>query len=874
MELLERDEYLELLRSRFRKASLGEGNSVFVMGEAGIGKSTLVKTFLKETDGKAEVFTALCDSLFTPRPLGVLYDLAAQIGKAIFKETNPGSQRTAIFGDFLQLITQYGKPGQPGHTRGPIVLVIEDIHWADEASLDFIKFLARRISDAHCLFILTFRDNEISLQHPLRNVLGELPTETFSRVVLHPLSREAVKTLATGKSRKGEDLYEMTGGNPFYVTELLANYRTEIPDSIRDAILVLYNRCSDQAMLIWELLAVMPEGLELQLLQKFDEDWHHDLESFIFQKILVFKNDRLVFKHELFRRTVESFLSPFKRIEIHNKVLELFQDFFIRHDMFERMIHYAKNGSRYELVARHAPPAARQAAALGSHIEATKLYLAAIDYHTDASDEQLVEYLEAYSYECYLTNQIKEAIIYQSKAFSIWKKIGNQEQEANSLRFLSRLWWYGGDRKEAETYAHQAIERFENLPASKAKAMAYSNLSQLRMLADDVEAAVLWGNKAIALAKEIGDEEIRCHALNNIGTVRLKRASESKLGEEQLEESLQIALDNSFHEHAARAYTNIISFDVLNKNYSKAQRYFEDAIQYCGPLDLHSWTWYMLACKVKMMMEKGEWEGAEAISTKQLSAPSHPAIARLTALTVRATIALRRGNENAKQLLLEAKDIAFLLHEHQRIIPIVIACLEYEWVHGTSVLTEYEIASVVNLIKSVDNIWLNSEADFWLKKVRAIHVTLREKYEPYDLLQKGKVAAAAQLWKKIGCPYEAAITLSSGDADQRVESLHILQTLGANAIHQKLSSEMRAAGIRKIPRGLRKSTLSNSAQLTTRELDILHLLQKGASNKEIAGDLFISPKTVDHHISSILFKLDVPSRTKAVGEATKLGILK
>ena len=85
---------------------------------------------------------------------------------------------------------------------------------------------------------------------------------------------------------------------------------------------------------------------------------------------------------------------------------------------------------------------------------------------------------------------------------------------------------------------------------------------------------------------------------------------------------------------------------------------------------------------------------------------------------------------------------------------------------------------------------------------------------------------------------------------------------------------MRSGGIKKIPRGLRESTKTNPAQLTNRELDILQLLQKAVQNKEIAQTLFISPKTVDHHISSILFKLDVNSRVKAVGEAIRLGILK
>jgi DNA-binding CsgD family transcriptional regulator len=204
----------------------------------------------------------------------------------------------------------------------------------------------------------------------------------------------------------------------------------------------------------------------------------------------------------------------------------------------------------------------------------------------------------------------------------------------------------------------------------------------------------------------------------------------------------------------------------------------------------------------------------------------------------------------------------------------MIAELEYEWLTGKKQMTEEELQLSLELIQKVNNRFLNSEFAFWLQKVRKKDLGLSELYEPYKLLKEGKIKSAAGFWEIKGCPFEKAFALFAGNEDDMKNALLTFQQIGADAVYEKIKMEMRAGGIKKIPRGLRESTKANPAQLTNRELDVLHLLQKGIQNKEIAGNLFISPKTADHHISNILFKLDVNSRSKAVAEAVRLGILK
>ena len=864
MQLIERDNFLALLQTEFSKINSGEGHCFFIIGEAGIGKTSLIKTFLNQVEDECIQYTGACDSLFTPRPLAPLYDLALQI-KGDWVDTIHSLSRTQLFAKFVQEIADSYKR---------VIVVFEDIHWADEATLDFIQFFARRINHMKCLFILTFRDEAINLQHSLRNVLGNLAPDTFTRIQLTPLSLEAVHKLSDEKGFDAENVYSISGGNPFYVNEILASYSPGIPDNIKDAILSVYNRTEEETKNVLQMLSVIPEGLELNRFSKIDPSWLEAISDCFEKKILLIKNDKIYFKHELYRRTIESSLSPWKRIALNKKMLDLFLKTFEEKGEVERIVHYAKNANEKKLVVEYAPLAANNSALVGAHREASKLFLTAIEYSEGNDTDQLVKFYEAYAYECYLTNQIKEAIIYQRKALKIWQEKNEIEQTGNSMRFLSRLWWFDGNNAEAEKYGKEAIEILQSQPSSKAKAMAFSNMSQLKMLSKETAQCIEWGTRAIEIAKEIKDDEILCHALNNVGSAQLKDQSLNEIGIKFLMESLDIALKNSFHDHAARAYANVISNRASYKEYDLAKKYLHDGIKYCEERDLDLWTKYILSWKSRMLLENGDWAQAASIAENLLKNPGQSSVIKIGPLAILATIKIRRGEPDPLPLLAEAKSLAFVTKEHQWIIPLMIAIFEYEWLTGKKILEEEELNAAITLVRNVNHVVQKNEFAFWLQKARKQEMDISELYEPYKLLKERKVILAAHFWEKVGCPFEKALALSGGNEDDKRDALSIFQQLGANAVCEKIKMEMRAEGIKKIPRGLRESTRTNPAQLTNRELDVLQLLKKGVKNKEIADTLFISLKTVDHHISSILFKLNVSSRSKAVVEAVDLGILK
>lgn len=282
----------------------------------------------------------------------------------------------------------------------------------------------------------------------------------------------------------------------------------------------------------------------------------------------------------------------------------------------------------------------------------------------------------------------------------------------------------------------------------------------------------------------------------------------------------------------------------------------------------------MLSLKAQVDLETGDEEKAYSIAKNLLTNQDQPRAFKIGALIVLGTIKMRRGDTDAIDFLLQAKTKAFETMELERIFPALIALLEYEWLTGKICIAEDELNKIVSEIEQSIYLADNSEFTFWLQKVRKREINLSELYEPYKLIKAGKIVSAAEFWETTGCPVKKAFALFQGNEENKKDALLIFQQLGATAVCEKLKMEMRAGGIRNIPRGIRESTKANPAQLTNRELDVIYLLQKAVQNKEIAETLFISPKTVDNHISSILFKLDVNSRSKAVVEALRLGILK
>jgi DNA-binding CsgD family transcriptional regulator/tetratricopeptide (TPR) repeat protein len=856
MELLERDNYLADL-SLWLEAAAGVGGCiVLVSGEAGIGKTSLLQQFARQQRSKRVLWGA-CDALFTPRPLAPLQDIARQTKGALLATVDSGANREKIFAAALDELE-----------RGASALVVfEDVHWADEATLDLLKFLGRRIQRTRSMLAVTYRDDEVGARHPLRFVIGDFPRASTRRLPLAPLSKPAVEQLAQQAGRPLRDLYGITGGNPLFVTEALAGTADSVPVTVRDAVLARAIRLSPNARAIAELASVIPGKTEAWLLEQAGCLDEAGIESCLSIGMIRGEDGSLAFRHELARRAFEDSLSQARQQSLHAKVLSILA---ARPTTAPaRLAHHADGARNTRDVLHFATIAASHAAAVGAHCEAAAHYRVALRNADSLDNSERALLQERYSYECYLTDQMEQAIAARRAALEVWRLAGDRLKEGDNLRWLSRLSWFSGCRTEADEYAAGAVTRLEQLPPGPELAMAYSNRSQLDMLAHDVNSAVEWALRTIKLAEVLGRSDIVSHALNNLGTARLIAADPT--GWDDLERSLQLALEGDFQEHVARAYTNLSSSAVTCRQYDRAARYLEDGIAYCEEHDLDSWRLYMHAFRARARFEQVDWhrasEDVELVLRDQRTAP----VTRASALTVLGHMRIRRGDPDSVGPLEEARTLASGSRESQRIGPLASALAEAAWLAGDGDGVIREVRPAYELARNQRDAWAKGMLAVWLWRAGALEDKPTDIAEPYALEIGGDWEGAARVWQRLACPFERANMLGwYGDESAQREALVVYEQLGAAPAAQALRKQMRARGVQGIPRGSRTSTRLDPHGLTKREAEILGLLTEGLRNSAIAKRLFLSTKTVDHHVSAILTKLGVPSRAEAVAMARKL----
>ncbi|HJU47902.1 MAG TPA: AAA family ATPase, partial [Gaiellaceae bacterium] len=309
--LLERDDALAALHGSLAEARAGSGRLALVAGEAGVGKTALVRTFSASVGHAARVLEGACDALFTPRPLGVFADVAAETGGPL-ADVVAGE---AAAHDVLAAV-------RAELDTGCTVLVLEDLHWADEATLDVVRLLGRRVEGLAALVIATYRDDELERDHPLRIVLGELATARgVVRVRLEPLSAAAVAQLADGYEVDVDELYRHTSGNPFFVTEALEAECEEIPATVRDAVLARTARLGPEARTVVEAVSVAPPHMEPWLLEAACGEHAAAAEECLASGVLGVTGAGIAFRHELARLAIEQSLPPGRRLALHRRLL-------------------------------------------------------------------------------------------------------------------------------------------------------------------------------------------------------------------------------------------------------------------------------------------------------------------------------------------------------------------------------------------------------------------------------------------------------------------------------------------------------------------------------------------------------------------------
>jgi DNA-binding CsgD family transcriptional regulator len=853
MELLERKKCLAELTDWLRRAIEGAGSIALLGAEAGIGKTALLQEFAKAQNG-ARVLWGGCDALFAPRPLGPLYDIARQTQGELLAAIYSNANREVIFAAALKELERQ------------TLVVFEDMHWADEATLDLLKHLGRRIQRTRAMLVVSYRDDEVGPRHPLRFVIGDLPRADTHRMSLSPLSEPAVAQLARQAGQPSAGLHRITGGNPFFVTEALAAVADTVPVSVRDAVLARAMRLTPDARKIAELACVVPGKTESWLLEETVSVSETDIEGCMSIGMVRSDDGALSFRHELARRAFEDSLSQSHRQLLHAKI---FAALAARpHISAARLAHHAAGARHAAAVLQFTPLAAMQAASVGSHREAVSLYQVALLYAQEIAPDERARLHERLSYECYLTGQHERAIEARRAALEIWRASGARMREGDALQWLSRSSWFIGRRADANRYGAEAVLTLESLPHSPELARAYGNCAQLDMESHELESAAGWAQRAIALAESCAANQILCGALGMLGVTRLIGGDAS--GWADLERGLHIALDGALQEQVASAYNNLSAMAVCWRQYDKATHWLGEGLAYCEKRDLDTLRLYMLAYRARKNFEQGDWPAASEDAEAVLRYPLATPITRIPALRTVGHIRIRRGDPQAEAALEEAWAIGGAAQELQRIGTLAAIRAEAAWLAGDREGVLKAVTPAYELVCQRRDPRMKGELASWLWRVGALEDHPADIADPYAQEISGDWRAAAFAWKGLGCPYEYACLLAwHGIETEQREALVILERLGAAPAALALRKRMRAEGVRAVPRGSRVSTRSNRLGLTRREAEILTLVSQGMRNSAIAKRLFVSTRTVDRHVSAILSKLGVQSRGEAVAMAGK-----
>jgi DNA-binding CsgD family transcriptional regulator/tetratricopeptide (TPR) repeat protein len=734
--------------------------------------------------------------------------------------------------------------------------VLEDLHWADEATLDVLRVVGRRIDTTPSLVLATYRDDEAD--GPLRVLLGELASAPgVGRLAVPRLSLAAVLGLAEPHGADGQAIHELTEGNAFFVTEVLASGGETLPATVRDAVLARVARLSPAARRLLETAALVPARAELSLLRAVEAEAVEHLDEAVEAGVLRADGDAVAFRHELARRAVESTVPPERRRARHSAILLALAG----SADSARLAHHAAEAGDDAATVEHGLVAARTAAQLGAHREAAAQYARVLRHDVAARAQVLSEY----AYEARVSGRYEEAVAALGEAIELRRAAGDPLGEGDHLAQLAMPFHALGRNAEGEEASRAAIEVLETVPPGRELARAYGLRAYVRMLSRDNYDAIPWGEKAVALARALGDDETLALGLNMIGT-SYTMAGEIDRGIPFLLQSLEVAERNGLEDRIAQGYLMLGSGLAEMYELEPGEHYLREHIAFAEEHELDgSYTRAWLAA---VHVYRGRWSEGAALAADVLPR-SQTAVSRITALVALARVRARRGDPGAQEALDEALELARPGGHLQRLGHVHAARSECAWLAGDGARTADEARAVYPLALDKRHLWFAGELAYWQWRAGALDDAPDWIGEPYRLQLAGEPRAAAEAWRARGLPYEAARALA--DADEPA-ALPELDRLGALPAAKQLRERLRELG-RPVPRGPRPATRANPAALTARELEILRLVAEGLRNGDVAERLVLSRRTVDHHVSAILRKLDVRTRGEAAAAAAELDLL-
>ena len=854
MQLVERAALLADLDAWLAEARLGSGSMVLLGGEAGVGKTSVARAFVDQRPPSWRVLWGSCEPLVTPDALAPFHDMAPI---AAVLAAKPG--RVELFRALLdELVTT------------PTLMVVDDAHWADDATLDALRFIGRRVQTTHGLLLVTFREEEAPGGSPLRSLLGDLATASGShRLQVPALSVEAVTELAEGHAVEAGRLHAVTGGNPFYVTEVLAAEGWTVPPTVTDAVLARASRLEPAARAVLEVVSLAPGGLEPAITVEVSGGGGDALDTCVEHGMLVMGLERATFRHELARLAVEGSVPASRRQRMHRGILEHLE--LAGGVEPARLAHHADAAADAAAVLRYAPLAAREASRRGAHRAAAAHLARAVDHAESSPPGVLAVLVSAWADERMKFDDPFEVLALRQRAIDLRRRAGDLRGEGYDLIELGRMSFRVGSDAAAYRLASQAvnaaIDILERLPPGPELAYAYAISGNEAYMAGLPDNAMRRAREAMKLAESTGDRTAMIEALRIVGSVEMARGRKVE-ALEAYDRARRLATESGDHELEVAVVTDT-GFNLLGvRRHMEAESRFEEAIELGAAIDLDYYVGWAEMGLGWIAYERGRWAEAERRVDHILSG-RQGYVPRLGALTIRGRIQVRRGSPDALATLSQAGAIVDASSPHAA-YDVAVGKAEAAWLSGRPDAIPSLVGHFHDLLAVQGYSWVAGEIAFWLWRAGALPTPAPE---PFALHMAGDWRAAAAAWEQIGCPYEQAGALADGDEPAMRRALEIFSRLGAVPAADRLRERMRRAGLSNVPARPHRSNRGSPAQLTPRQLEILELIELGLTNGEIGARLFITEKTAGHHVSAILGKLGARSRTEAASTARRMGIV-
>lgn len=856
--LLERQNELDQLNQMLQRIRSQGGRAAFVFGEAGIGKSTLIEHFLDQLPAEQKRAIGFCDPYWTPRVLGPVRDLALSL---LGPETLPVDEER-YFNHFIQQLIK---------ARETVVLVIEDLHWADHRTLDWLLFISRRLSQLPILLIASYRDDEHDSGEALRQALQNIPAHRRQRLPLHPLSLTAVNALSQNHHLAPEALHRITNGNPFFITELMDSDRAGkiLPDSVSEILHSRLTTLPKNLLAFLEVISCSPKAVSPAMLQatglsNIDPLCAHACHA----KILFQSGQGFQFRHELVRMATYERILPLRKRQIHAQLLHFLVNQPQPSPQPDLIAHHAEGSKDVELVLKYLPDAAQAAARLGAHREACRHLKTAMGYLEQAPVEVTANIYDHWAYEMSLLLNINDEVIEaREKATDLWRQLGRNDKVSENLSRLSRMYWYRGEPETARRYFQSAIQSLEDLPADAHSPLArvLAQRAQYHMQQEQMQEAILWGEQAYQHALAAEDQEMLAHSLNTLGTARLLRGDST--GEHQLRKSLSISRQQGFHEQAARVYSNLSECFIELGMLAQAEQLLDEGIAFDNRHDLDAWTCFLLGRKAQLRFEQDRYDEARQIAESLLQQNQQSLLMNFPATIVLARVKVRCGDQDAPHYLKLAIEAAQKIGELQYRLAVDIACLEFHFLTGDFSSAGELLQASKSLNPQVYNVRRAGEWMFWSKFIESsfAHLNSAPCTQPFAQFANNDFQGAAETFRQQGMLYLSAWALIAGKNPEQIETaMEILNSLQAKAAINCNWLQSLQAPVLKLRPARSRVTKKHPYNLTRQEQKILSLLIEGLSNNSMAEQLNRSRRTIENHVSSVLSKLQCKNRVEAV----------